>query len=359
MIKDELIGKDIPELITQAVKDGGVNAWQSRRDELKHLLSEHIYGRIEVVPEKVSYQHLVVNDYAFAGKGIATDICFKYSFGQEKYSFNVLLILPKIEKPPVVVFPNFKKAPPDTFLPGEEIIDRGIGVATFYYQDVAVDSKNAFDGGLAKVLSGRRAGQNSAGTISIWSWACSRVADYLFTRQDIDINNLMVIGHSRLGKTALLTGARDDRFKFVFANNAGCAGDSLVRATGGDAEHVSQIVKSFPHWFCPRYNDYADNEENLPVDQHFLISLIAPRFVCCGLAERDKWAGLGSQYLSYVLATPAWQLFGKKGLLHPQRMIETGDSFCEGEAGIYMRPHTHYLSRYDWNKYIDFFFKNN
>ncbi|MFA5562264.1 MAG: hypothetical protein WDA00_06475 [Eubacteriales bacterium] len=353
-IAQQIEALEVPRLMPEGVD---LPRWENRRREIGGMIAAHMYGEVRAGFDRVDYEETVINPYAFAGKAVTKKITITFRASGESYAFDFVLMLPShSERSPVAVNPTFRKVFPDSYLPAEELIDRGVGVATFYYDDVIPDDRErAFAGGLGAYLSEGRRHEDSAGALSIWAWACSRVADYLCTADGIDTDNLMVIGHSRLGKTALLAGARDPRFRFVFANNAGCCGDSLIRAADSRAEHFEVITRVFPHWFCPRFLTYANDERALPFDQHFLISLIAPRFVCCGLAEADAWAGLQSQYWSYILAGPAWEVYGRPGLVHPDRAIRAGDWFREGSVGIFMREHRHYLSRYDWNRYLDFF----
>ena len=122
----------------------------------------------------------------------------------------------------------------------------------------------------------------------MWAWAAMRAADYLQTLDSADLESLAVIGHSRLGKTALVAAAFDERFRFVHSNNSGCSGAAIIRGKTG--EQIDDICRNFPFWFCENYKTYRKNESALPFDQHLLLALSATRFVSVGSAAEDLWA---------------------------------------------------------------------
>lgn len=332
--------------------------WEKRRKEILDLLSEEEYGLRPLEPLALSVTEDEVNEDAYAGKVLEQHFTLHAQMEDGTMSFPFHLFVPKsIEKPMTIVYIAFRPNLPDLYLPIEEITDEGFAIATFCYQDIAADRDDDFTGGLAGLLKkeGKRSG-NDTGKIMMWSWAASRVMDYLLTRDNIDHKNIAVMGHSRLGKAALVTAAYDERFTFAFPNNSGCSGDAISR--GKEGERISHITESFPYWFCPDYKKYANKEEHLPFDQHFLIAAIAPRFVCGGAAVEDVWADPNHQYLSYVAADEAYRLLGKEGFIHPNRLAKMGESFHEGSLGFHLRSGTHFHSRYDWLRYMEFMKKH-
>lgn len=335
-----------------------VEDWQKRRKEIQELLCNEIYGVLPPKPTSVSAVLNKANKTAYAGKALEQNITLTVEFDNKSFSFPVNVFIPKlVENPMAIVYIAFRPDLPDRYFPIEEIIDEGFAIATFCYNDIANDKEDNFSEKLAGLLKkeGERA-PNDTGKIMMWAWAASRVVDYLETRNDIDHRNIAVMGHSRLGKTALVAGAYDERFTFIFPNDSGCSGDAITR--GKEGERIADITKSFPFWFCPNYLKYAGKEEQMPFDQHFLVAAIAPRFVCAGTAIEDKWADPDSQYLSYVAADEVYKFLGKEGFIHPDRLPEAGDIFHEGTIGFHKRTGTHFHSRYDWQRFMDFMKKH-
>lgn len=238
--------------------------------------------------------------------------------------------------------------------PIETILRRGYGFATMYYGDVEPD----FDGGWRDGLRGAvaRRGTNHVfqpgewGAIGAWAWGLSRAVDYLRTDAGVDGRRIAVIGHSRLGKTALWAGAQDERIALVIANESGEGGAALARRWFG--ETVLRINTSFPHWFCGNFKSYNTNVASLPVDQHELIALCAPRPVYVGSAEDDRWADPRGEFLSLVAAEPVYALYGMKGVGRtdlPPVNTSVGDTL-----GYHVRTGPHALTVIDWDHYLNF-----
>lgn len=387
---------DLPDpLIMQdgsKVKD--VQTWESqRRPEILALFQEHVYGKAPDKKVKIKTSLRESDGEALDGLATRKQVRVFLIGNQDGPYMDMLLYLPnKSEKPaPLFVGLNFNGNhtvidDPAVFLPEswmrnsdalgvigvtdhqakkesrgssarrwpiKTIIERGYGIATIYYGDIDPDDEGRFDNGIHPYFYENGQTQPEAdewGSIGAWAWGLSRALDYFEQDQDIAADKVIVMGHSRLGKTSLWAGARDERFAIVISNNSGCGGAALSRRAYG--ETVKRINTVFPHWFCDNFNKYNGNENACPVDQHMLIALMAPRPVYVASAEEDRWADPRGEFLSTKHASPVYELFGLEGM--PADDMPPVSQPAVGTIGYHIRPGKHDVTDYDWEQYIDF-----
>jgi pimeloyl-ACP methyl ester carboxylesterase len=345
----ELKRRDLPPVVTPGTT---ADNWQQRRREMIEILAREEYGFSPEPPDHVSAETTFLEERAWAGKAEHREIALKFPTPKGEFSFPVDLVIPySDEKLPLFIYISFTKYPIGKYGPIEEIVDSGYALATFCYKDVTDDKDDDFSSGLAAMYPRENTG-SAWGKISMWAWAASRVMDYVQTLDAIDKNRIFVVGHSRLGKTALWCGAQDPRFSAAVSNDSGCSGAAVSR--GKEGERIRDIVTRFPHWFCENYRKYQDREEELPFDQHFLIASMAPRPVYVASAVEDLWADPKSEFLSCAAASSAYKLLGGRGLVSENHFPKPGDVFQEGEIGYHLRTGTHFLSRYDWQQFIKY-----
>lgn len=335
-MKEMLKQRNIPKLLS--------------REEMLEIMQREVYGYLPPAPNKISFTTERLKNPTFAGKATADRVTAHCVLpGGMEFSFPFVAILPtKGEKHPFFIHINFRPDIPDRHQPTEELIDNGFAVLTFCYQDVTSDDGDMTNG-LAGVLypNGQRK-LSDPGKIAMWAWAAQRLMDYAQSLSCLDQSRAVVCGHSRLGKTALLCGATDTRFPFVYSNDSGCSGAAISRAKVG--ESVTRICTRFPYWFCEQYWSYKNREEEMPFDQHYLLASIAPRKVGVGSATEDEWADPVSEQLCCFAAAPAFP----NGFVCPDRQAVADDAFFEGDIGYHLRSGTHYLSREDWHQLIKF-----
>lgn len=331
-------------------------SWEERRKELYDVLCEYEYGYTPPKPEFTHSAVIYENNIAYAGKVLEqhVDICFPTPKGL--YTFPVKLFIPYSEqKLPVFLHIAFRHETPDRYVPVEEICDSGYALAVVCYHDITPDSLfGDYTSGMAAMFIENNSRKPSEwGKIGMWAYGASRVIDYLVTRPELDKDEISVIGHSRLGKTALWCAAQDERVYCAISNNSGYGGAALSK--NGTGEYVRLFVNAGSYdWFCERFLEFDGRDNDKPYDQHYLLALIAPRYICVGSAVEDQGADPASELLSCYAASEAYKKYGLTGLVGSDTLPEAGTSYHDGEIGYHIRPGRHFLSRYDWGQYTKF-----
>jgi hypothetical protein len=359
---------------------------EKRRPELLALFQHYMYGYLPPGPDKITATIERLDRRFFGGKATKKEVAI--AFGpQDMPKIHLLLIIPnKRSKPaPVFVGMNFcgnhtlVKDPsvplPTAWMyphcPGcknhrateagrgkevdvwaiEQSIDRGWAVATFYNGDIDPDRPDVREGIQPHFRrEGKKVSPDDWGTIAAWAWGIQRAVDYLVTDKDIDKARIVVVGHSRLGKTALLAAAFDERIALAIPHQAGCGGTSPNRGKVG--ESVKQINTGFPHWFNATFKEFNHHPERLPFDQHCLIALMAPRPVLLSNATQDTWANPRGQFEMLQAADPVYQLLGVPGV-GAKEMPPIG-RLLDSRLGYYIRAGKHSMTKGDWKIFLEF-----
>jgi len=381
-LPDPLVMADTTRITT-------AEAWTSRRrPELLDIFAREVYGRTPTSPLPLRAIVDSTARDALGGTAIRRQVTLRFTPGEDGAAIRLLLYVPANASGPVPVFLalNFQgnqavNADPAITLarswlpdrdpgvvnhhateasrgteagrfPIPQILAKGYGLATVYYGDLDPDYDN-FQNGVHPLFY--KTGQTHPapdewGAIGAWAWGLSRALDYLETDRSVDARAAVVVGHSRLGKAALWAGAQDPRFAIVVSNESGCGGAALSKRIFG--ETVDAITRQFPHWFAGNFRRYANNEAALPVDQHELLALIAPRPLYVASAAEDQWADPRGEFLAAQAAEPVYRLLGRTGL--GVDSMPPIDHPVGGTIGYHVRQGEHDLTAYDWEQFLAF-----
>lgn len=368
--------------------------WPVRRAEILDLFAQEVYGRTPssamAVKGRLSFETVSRQPAALDGLATRQEITLQLTNRADGPRMSILLYLPNGRKGPVPVFlgMNFNgnqsvTNEPDVAIssawmradnegrvlnnrataksrgmaisrwPLGMILRSGYGVATIYYGDLYPDHAQ----GLADSIiphyyqPGQRSpGPDEWGALGAWAWGMSRCLDVLEKIPGVNSRQVILHGHSRIGKATLWAGAQDPRFAIVISNDSGEGGAALARRNFG--ETIERINTAFPHWFAGNFNKYNREVDSLPVDQHLLLALIAPRPVYVASAAEDLWADPHGEFLGARGADPVYLLLGRSGLgitampgLH-QPVTTT--------IGHHIRAGKHDVTDYDWEQFINF-----
>jgi hypothetical protein len=354
----------LPDLLAAGGRAIGTPAqWTPRREEILGLFRDTVYGRSPGPPEHVAFTVLEENPRAMAGAATLRRVAIVSRQAQRSHRFELTLFLPNTPgRAPVFLFINNReashtdpsRAEKSGFWPAERLIARGYGIAAFHYAQIAPDDKDRFREGVMALFDTAGAGKPPAytwGAVAAWAWGASRAMDYLVTDARVDAARVAIVGHSRGGKAALWAGAEDQRFAMVVSNESGEGGAALSRRLYG--ETVARINTAFPHWFTAAYKTFNGREAALPVDQHMLLALVAPRALYVASADQDLWADPRGEFLSLAASSPVFALWGEPPIA-PDAMPALDTPFVSGRRGYHVRAGVHDLTPYDWDRFADF-----
>ena len=390
--EDKVPNYTLPELLKTS--DGRIiktsNDWAAiRRPEILELFRDQVFGKAPAAPESISFRVDHVYENSLNGLATQKEVTVFFSEDRQGPQMSLLLFIPNrgITPRPAFIGLNFNgnhtvhpspnisitrswvrnnsklgitdnraketsRGTASSRWAIEKIIRRGYAVVTVYYGDIDPDYDDGFENGLHSQFhnSEKKPTADEWGSIAAWSWGLSRALDYLEMDSSIDHERVSVIGHSRLGKTSLWAGATDQRFALIISNNSGCGGAALSRREFG--ETVARINTSFPHWFCDNFVNYNSRVSSLPVDQHMLIALSAPRPIYVASATEDRWADPKGEFLAAKLASPAYNLFGLKALEESPQ--PSPDKSVGDRIAYHIRTGKHDVTDFDWEQYLNF-----
>lgn len=379
--------------------------WPQRREQLVELLEQNVFGRTPRGGFETGAELLERTEAASCG-AVRERYCVTVRTARGAARLQLSLLLPQTERPvpAVLMISNHDREPapapkPDMsmlarlmeqaprewreetqrmmagmqgggapqlldidrdetqgYWPAAQIVASGRAAAAFYASEAQPDDRNRFPEALAALLTDPDAPRaaDGIGTLGVWAFAASRMVDVLCGHARIDADRISVAGHSRGGKTALWCAAQDTRIRGVLVNNSGCTGAALSRGKRG--ENVASINAFFPHWFCPRYAQYAWRESEMPFDQHMLLAAVAPRLCYVTSGTQDAWSDPDAEWRGACEASAAWRLLGRQALSGPAP--RAGEPLRTDGIGYHRRAGGHDLTAWDWEQFLAFLQQN-
>lgn len=354
----------LPEVLKTAVNKKVNNklTWEKvRRPEILKLFEDNIYGQMPASYNSIKYSIVNSDAAAMNGKALLKQVLIEVFNNNRSVQINLVLFVPNNKTKPVPAFllinnrgkenTDAARTTKSDFWPAEILIDSGYAIAAFHVSDLAPDDKETFMNGVLQLYPTQLNADNGMRAIGAWAWGASRVMDYFEKDADIDSKKIAVVGHSRGGKASLWAAAQDPRFSICVTNCSGNTGAALARRQFG--ERIKKINTSFPHWFNTNYKKFNDREDALPVDQHMLIALVAPRPVYATNASKDLWADPKGTFLSLKNAEKVYALYGLKSNL-PLNPPAINEAIIQSPIAYHNREGEHNLTAFDWVNFIKF-----
>lgn len=304
-------------------KDGSVadtpEKWAARRAEMYKDVIELQYGTQPPAPE-----FLEVETLYRGGKGRSNAYYIHTGTKAHPVTFGMRVFIPNCDGPyPVVVDGDgcFDYYCDKEFI--QMFTDKGIAFCVFNRTELAHDIKDE-DRMQAGQLY-RAYPEKTFGALGAWAWGFSRCVDALEKLGGFDLSTLAFTGHSRGGKTAMLAGVLDERATIVAPNETNAGSSSCYRIhmaavqENGNiqrSETLADITKNFPFWFGPELKKYADCEQDLPFDCHFLKAMVAPRVLLIGEAASDIWTNPIGSWQTTLAAKEVYKMLGAEDNLY-------------------------------------------
>lgn len=339
-----------------------LESWNDRRVDVLSLFEEYEYGKIPKISfDNVKLYHnehleleggYVKDTYGLifikAEKycGMQYEVFFKK--GLKKPAPSILHINP-FSSNPIGYMRNVNDSNLIEMFPVTTLADKGFIAVNCCVDKLCADDVRTWMYGIMEIE--KPLGDNGWCAIGAWAWATSRIIDQILKDPKFDPKRIVIAGCSRAGKTALWCGANDQRIAAVFASVSGCCGAAMHRGKTG--ETIEKITNVFPHWSCQKFKEFKGKEYDLPMDQHMLLALIAPRPLYITSASKDSWADPEKEFESCVLVSELYEKMGYRGL-GSSDFPKVNEPLKQGRIAYHIRDGEHGCKIYDWEQVLPF-----
>jgi hypothetical protein len=352
-----------PLVLANGEKVTTAEVWKTkRRPEILKFYQTEIYGRIPENAPKVKWEVTETDPKARDGAAVMRKVVGRMGEKPNGPKMNLTIHTPAKADQPVPVLLNISFGMPAgnrpmnaaAFDPVAEVLDRGWAYAIIGYGDIQPDRPDQWTQGVIGLTlkeGEKKPAADEWGTISAWAWGVSRCIDFFESDQAFDAKRVAITGASRLGKTVLWAGAQDERVAAVFSVVSGEMGASLIRRDWG--ETLDDMAQNFGYQFAGNLPKWAGKWNDLPVDQHMLIALCAPRPVYVNGGLTDQWSDPKGEFLAMVGAGPVYRLLGAKDL-GVTDVPALDKPITTGSLAFHYHSSGHTAVPADWKAFLDF-----
>ncbi len=336
--------------------------WENiRKPEIFNLFETEVYGILPKDFEEISFEKVREKENPYPHLGNLEEVNISISRNGKSHTMRINLFIPKDKKGPFPVILLFNYLPAyadgslveEEFWPVPELLKRGYATASFHVETVAPDNNDTYTTGIISTLYPEQFGMpNGMKAYGAWGWGAMRAMDYFEQHPQIDAKKSILVGHSRTGKAALWTSANDPRWAITYANESGCGGAAISRRKYG--ETVEAINTRYPYWFANNFRKYNGKEEMLPIDQHLLPGLIAPRAIYYSSAKGDQWADPKGEFLGIKLGSRVHSEIYGKNIEFPSEFETLNSPIHQEAVGYHIREGEHDLIWEDWSHFLEF-----
>lgn len=356
-----------------------VELWEMQKPYVRELFEKEIYGPFPSGTISWNKEVRIVDDEAYGARATVEEIIL--SDTTETIRIPIVLVTPHgVGKTPLIiastfcanhnVFLQYELEKPAVYpslcdntdtnplvhfilgkyiqsMPIEQLLDHGIALAVFYTGSIIPDQNELAPDALEELSALTQ--KPVTGVIASWAWGYTQVMHALEVDPRIDETKVALYGHSRDGKAALLAGAFDESVDMVISHQSGTGGAKPAQRDEG--EPVSGMMENYPYWFDHQFSTYAGREEELPIDQHFLIAMMAPRPLLLTGARQDKWADPIGSFMAIRDASYVYDLYTGTDSFTAEILT---DFTPTDPLAFFMRPLNHGVRESDWNAFIAF-----
>ena len=363
---------NVPELLVceDGTKVTTKDVWEKkRRGEIREFYRREVYGRRPVEkPRALKFEQLGEDEEFLGGRAVKRRAYVSFEAPGGKGGFHIEAYIPKSAKPvPGFIYISFYPYGSETSpaalsrLPFDLVLNRGYAIVQFLIDDINKDMPEYprplewWKTGVFKLFDpdGTKHADDSWGALAAWAWGASRTLDWIETQKDLDARHFATIGNSRGGKTALWAACEDERIAMACVNCSCCLGAKLNHIDLPESEQIAKLQKVQKFWFCRNLSKWCNREFEMPYDTHQLCALLAPRLLAITEGDLDAHSGPRGHFYSALLASPAWELYGRKGLSQSE-MPKPGYAIQGGDVSFFYHKGGHGLYPCDWARYMDF-----